>query len=119
MNNKLLIGAAAGLLLNKTIESGTYDFWLKEGQKAAEKRVQAYNEAIKQGKTDEQAILIAEKADAIWRKLGSRRINGLATALLGGAAYLVNKPIGTGIAAAGIAKAIFPNKLLDLEFEQD
>jgi hypothetical protein len=117
MNKDILIGVGAGLLVNRTVQKTTVDFWRGEGQKAADMRTQAYEQAISEGKSDEEAILIAEKADPIWRKLGSNRINGLATASIGVMVYLVNKKIGTGIVAAGAAKTLFPKKIMDLDFE--
>ena len=119
MKNELLLGAVSGLLLNRTIQKSTQDFWLDQGQKAADIRTQAYNQAIKEGKSQDEAILIAEKANPIWKKLGSNRVNGLATASIGVMVYFVNKNVGTGIVAAGAAKAIFPNKIMDLDFSND
>jgi hypothetical protein len=117
MNKELLIGVGAGLLVNRTVQKSTVNFWRSEGQKAADMRTQAYEQAISEGKSEEEAILIAEKADPIWRKLGSNRINGLATASVGVMVYLINKKVGTGIVAAGAAKTLFPKKIMDLDFE--
>lgn len=117
MKNDFLIGAGSGLLLNRTIQKTTIDFWLAEGKKAADIRAQAYEKAISEGKSQEEAFLIAEKADPIWRKLGSNRINGLATSSIGALVYLVNKKVGAGIVAAGAAKVLFPYKIMDLDFE--
>ena len=117
MKNDFLIGAGSGLLLNRTIQKTTIDFWRAEGQKAADIRTQAYNQALSEGKSEDQAILIAQKADPVWRKLGSNRINGLATSSIGALVYLVNKKVGAGIVAAGAAKVLFPNKIMDLDFD--
>jgi hypothetical protein len=119
MNKDFLIGAGAGLLVNRTIQKTTIDFWLKLGAEAAKVRMAAYNQAIKEGKNDEQATKIAFESDPAWRKLGSNRINGLATSVIGAIVYFGNKKIGSGIVAAGAAKVLFPNKIMDLDFKLD
>ena len=118
MDKNFLIGAGTGLLVNRTIQKTTQDFWLDLGAKARDIRMIAYNQAIKEGKTEEEATAIAFKADPVWRKLGSNRINGLATTVVGAIVYFGNKQIGSGIVAAGAAKVIFPNKIMDLDFKQ-
>ena len=119
MNKDYLIGAATGLLVNRTIQKTTIDYWLKLGAEAAKVRMAAYNQAIKEGKNDEQATAIAFESDPAWRKLGSNRVNGLATALIGAIVYFGNKQIGSGIVAAGAAKVLFPTKIMDLDFKFD
>lgn len=118
MKNKLLIGAAAGLVINRTIQKSTYDYWINQGNKARDKREQAYNSALGEGKTQDEAITLANKENPTWMKLGSNRINGMGTALIGSFAYLIDKEVGAGIAAAGVAKVFFPHKVMDLDFEQ-
>lgn len=116
MNKDFLIGAGAGLLVNRTIQKTTQDFWLKEGVKARDSRLVAYNQAIKEGKTQEQANEIALQANPAWLKLGSNRMNGLATTVIGAIVYFGNKKVGSGIVAAGAAKVIYPARAMDLDF---
>jgi len=118
MNKDYLIGAGTGLLVNRTIQKTTIDYWRKLGDKAAAERVIVYNKAIKEGKTEEEATAIAFKSDPIWRKLGSNRVNGLATAVVGAIVYFGNKQLGSGIVAAGAAKVIFSNEIMDLDFNR-
>lgn len=118
MNKDYLIGAGAGLLVNRTIQKTTIDYWRKLGAEAGKVRMAAYNKAIKEGKSDEEATKIAFESDPAWRKLGSNRINGLATAVIGALVYFGNKKIGSGIVAAGAAKVIFPNEIMDLDFNR-
>jgi hypothetical protein len=115
MKYKYAIGAGAGLLSNKLIQDKSQDFWLEMGTRAAEKRQRAYDAALKSGQTPRAAELAAEKADPLWRKLGSNRINGLATLLIGAATFPLDKKIGTGIMTAGAAKVAFPAKMTELE----
>jgi hypothetical protein len=119
MNKDYLIGAGAGLLVNRTIQKTTVDYWRKLGAKAADERLIVYNKAIQEGKSEEEATAISFKADPIWRKLGSNRVNGLATAVVGAIVYFGNKQIGSGIVAAGAAKVLFPSKVMDLDFKFD
>jgi len=117
MNKDFLIGAGAGFLINRTIRKTTSDFWLKLGAEAANVRMAAYNQAIKEGKNEDEAIKIAFEADPAWRKLGSNRVNGLATTVIGAIVYFGNKQIGSGIVAAGAAKVLFPTEIGNLDFK--
>ena len=115
MKYKYAIGAGAGLLSNKLIQDNTQDFWLKQGTRAAEKRQRAYDAALKSGQTPAAADLAAQKADPLWRKLGSNRINGMATMAIGSLASLVDKKVGAGMVLAGAAKVLLPAKMTELE----
>ena len=115
MKYKYAIGAGAGLLSNKLIQDNTQDFWLEQGTRAAEKRQRAYDAALQSGQTPEQADLAAQKADPLWRKLGSNRINGMATMAIGSLATIIDKKVGTGMVLAGAAKVLLPSKMTELE----
>ena len=119
LNKEFLIGAGTGLLINRTIRKNSSDFWLKLGAKAAEIRMAAYNQAIKEGKNEDEAIKIAFEADPAWKKLGlsANQYNGLATTVIGAIVYFGNKKIGSGIVAAGAAKVLFPKEMYNLDFK--
>ena len=114
MKYKYAIGAATGIAANSIIQKSTQNFWLKEGEKAAQKRNQAYNAARGSGASEDQAFKAAEKANPLWKKLGSNRINGIATMLIGATVSRFDKKIGYGILGAGAAKAVFASKYTDL-----
>jgi len=116
---KEVTGVAVGLVANKLTEVSTAKLWAKLADQAVEKRKAVYDQAIKEGKTVEEASALSFKASPLWNKIGSRRINGVAVALIGlGAMQLGQKEIGKGIAAAGLAKVIFPGRWLNLEFTE-
>jgi hypothetical protein len=119
MNKDFLIGAGTGLLINRTIRKNSSNFWLKLGTEAANIRMAAYNQAIKEGKNEDEAIKIAFEADPAWKKLGlsANQYNGLATTLIGAIVYFGNKKIGSGIVAAGAAKVLFPKEMYNLDFK--
>lgn len=116
MNKDFLIGAGAGILVNRTIRLNSVDFWTKQGIKARDARMIVYNQAIKEGKSEEEAIKLAFATDPFWlRNLGALRVNGLATTAIGALVFLGNKNIGYGIMAAGAAKFIYPNEIAFLK----
>ena len=117
MKYKYAIGAATGIAANSIIQKSTQNFWLREGEKAAQKRNQAYNQARGSGASEDQAFKAAEKADPLWLKFGSNRINGMATMLIGATVSRFDKKIGYGILGAGAAKVAFPRKMSEFEFK--
>jgi hypothetical protein len=116
---KEVTGVAVGLVANKLTEVSTAKLWAKLSDEAVEKRKAVYDQARKEGKSEEEASAIAFKASPLWNKIGSRRLNGAAVALIGlGAMQLGQKELGKGIAAAGLAKVLIPGRWLDLEFTE-
>ena len=117
----IVIGTGTGLAVNSLVEKGMSDFWLKKGQELGAQGKLRYNELIKEGKTEEQALLIIEKEFPLWKKLGSRRVNGFLSIAIGYSTFAVAKNKNIKVAAAGVIlsgalKVLFPTKMYDLEF---
>ena len=73
---KIIIGAASGLVANTIIQNGLRDSWAAVGLRYSKEATALYDSLIKEGKTEDEATAIVEKAAPFWKKLGSNRVNG-------------------------------------------
>lgn len=118
---KIAIGLGAGLVTNSLVEKSMSKVWDKIGSQFSEDQKAKFSELINSGMSEEDAALYLEKNSPLWKKLGSRRINGILSLGLGYAAFAMSKnttvkAAGSGIMFAGAFKTLFPEKSLDLEF---
>jgi len=108
---KTLVGTAAGFGLNAVIEKSTVNYWNAQAQKITDK----YNALVESGMSEEDAADQVAKEYPLWKKIGSRRVNALGTAAIGGLLMAAKqKEIGTGVLIAAVTKLIFPSFLADL-----
>lgn len=117
---KVAIGVGSGLVVNTLVEKAMSKTWQKVGSDYSESAKQLFQELIDSGMSEEEAALFVEKNAPIWKKLGSRRINGMISLGVGFAAYKYGNPLlktmGSGIIISGALKTLFPTKSFDLEF---
>ena len=117
----VVIGTGTGLAVNSLVEKGMNNFWTKKGQELSDLGVARLKTLMNEGKTEQEAILIIEKEYPLWKKLGSRRVNGILGIALGYSTLLISKNKNVKVAASGIIlsgalKVLFPSKMSSLEF---
>lgn len=117
----IVIGTGTGLAVNSLVEKGMSDFWLKKGKELGAQGKLRYDQLMKEGKTEDEAILIIEKEFPLWKKLGSRRVNGFLSIGIGYSTFLVAKNQNIKVAATGVIflgalKVLFPSKMEAVEF---
>jgi hypothetical protein len=117
---KIIIGAAGGLLANTIIQNGLRDSWASIGVRYSQEATALYDSLIKEGKTQDEATAIIEKAQPTWKKLGSNRVNGLIAAGAGALLTQVGndtiKTAGAGMVILGALKVLFPSRSYGIDF---
>jgi hypothetical protein len=117
---KIIIGAASGLVANTIIQNGLRSSWSKIGINYSREAVALYDQFIKEGKTADEATALLEKAQPVWKKLGSNRVNGLiavgAGALLTQVGNDTVKTAGAGMVILGALKVLFPSRSYGIDF---
>ena len=117
---KIIIGAASGLVANTIIQNGLRSSWSKIGINYSREAVALYDQFIKEGKTANEATALLEKAQPVWKKLGSNRVNGLIAVGAGALLTQVNndtvKTAGAGIVILGALKVLFPSRSYAIDF---
>lgn len=117
---KIIIGAASGLVANTIIQNGLRDSWAAVGLRYSKEATALYDSLIKEGKTEDEATAIVEKAAPFWKKLGSNRVNGLIA--VGSGALLTQvgndtvKTAGAGMVILGALKVLFPSRSYGIDF---
>lgn len=117
---KIIIGAASGLVANTIIQNGLRDSWAAVGLRYSKEATALYDSLIKEGKTEDEATAIVEKAAPFWKKLGSNRVNGLIA--VGSGALLTQvgndtvKTAGAGMVILGALKVLFPSRTYGIDF---
>lgn len=104
---------ATGIVANTLVEKATDNAWQKLAQDLGASNKARVDELLTQGKSIDQAEAIVTAAQPMWKKFGSRRINGAGVAALG---VLVNfassnetiKAGAKGMIVFGTVKALFP-----------
>lgn len=119
-SKKIIIGAASGLVANTIVQNSLRDSWAAVGVRYSKEATALYDSLIKQGKTIDEATAIIEKAQPLWKKLGSNRVNGLIAA---GAGVLLTqtgndnlKTAGAGMVILGALKVLFPSRTYGIDF---
>jgi 2-keto-3-deoxy-6-phosphogluconate aldolase len=117
---KIIIGAASGLVANTIVQNALRDSWAAVGVRYSKEATALYDSLIKEGKTIDEATAILEKAQPLWKKLGSNRVNGLIAA---GAGVLLTqvgndtvKTAGAGMVIMGALKVLFPSRTYGIDF---
>ena len=117
---KIIIGAASGLVANTIVQNGLRDSWAAIGVRYSKEAIALYDSLIKEGKTVEEATAILEKAQPLWKKLGSNRVNGLIAAGAGALLTQVGndtvKTAGAGMVIMGALKVLFPSRTYGIDF---
>jgi hypothetical protein len=117
---KIIIGAASGLVANTIIQNGLRSSWAKIGINYSREAVALYDQFIKEGKTPDEATALLEKAQPVWKKLGSNRVNGLIAVGAGALLTQVNndtvKTAGAGMVILGALKVLFPSRSYGIDF---
>ena len=117
---KIIIGAASGLVANTIIQNGLRDSWAAVGLRYSKEATALYDSLIKEGKTEDEATAIVEKAAPFWKKIGSNRVNGLIA--VGSGALLTQvgndtvKTAGAGMVILGALKVLFPSRSYGIDF---
>lgn len=117
---KIIIGAASGLVANTIIQNGLRDSWAAVGLRYSKEATALYDSLIKEGKTEDEATAIVEKAAPFWKKIGSNRVNGLIA--VGSGALLTQvgndtvKTAGAGMVILGALKVLFPSRTYGIDF---
>jgi len=117
---KIIIGAASGLVANTIIQNGLRDSWAAVGLRYSKEATALYDSLIKEGKTEDEATAIVEKAAPFWKKIGSNRVNGLIA--VGSGALLTQvgndtvKTAGAGMIILGALKVLFPSRTYGIDF---
>lgn len=117
---KIIIGAASGLVANTIIQNGLRDSWAAVGLRYSKEATALYDSLIKEGKTEDEATAIVEKAAPFWKKIGSNRVNGLIA--IGSGALLTQvgndtvKTAGAGMVILGALKVLFPSRTYGIDF---
>ena len=117
---KIIIGAASGLVANTIVQNSLRDSWAAVGVRYSKEATALYDSLIKEGKTIEEATAILEKAQPLWKKLGSNRVNGLIAAGAGALLTQVGndtvKTAGAGMVIMGALKVLFPSRTYGIDF---
>jgi len=117
---KIIIGAGSGLVANTIIQNGLRDNWANVGLRYSKEATALYNSLIKEGKTPDEAIVILEQNQPLWKKLGSNRVNGLIAAGAGALLTQVGndtvKTAGAGMVILGALKVLFPTRTYGIDF---
>ena len=117
---KIIIGAASGLVANTIIQNGLRDSWAAVGLRYSKEATALYDSLIKEGKTEDEATALVEKAAPFWKKIGSNRVNGLIA--VGSGALLTQvgndtvKTAGAGMVILGALKVLFPSRTYGIDF---
>lgn len=117
---KIIIGLASGLVANTLVQNGLRSNWAKIGVIYSKVAVALYDQYIKEGKTPDEATALLEKAQPIWKKLGSNRVNGLI--VLGAGALMTQvknenvKSAAIGLLISGGLKTLFPSRSYGIDF---
>ena len=117
---KIIIGLASGLVANTLVQKGLQSNWAKIGVNYSKVAVALYDQYIKEGKSEDEATALVEKASPLWKKLGSNRVNGLI--VLGAGALMTQvknetvKSAAIGLLIAGGLKALFPSRSYSIDF---
>ena len=114
---------ATGLVANTIVEKATDNAWQKLAQDLGAANKQRVSELLTQGKSIDQAEAIVTASQPMWKKFGSRRINGAGVAALG---LLVNyatsnetiKAGAKGMMVFGALKALFPTQTYAITFDK-
>jgi len=117
----VVIGTGTGLAVNSLVEKGMNNFWTKKGQELSTVNVARLKTLMNEGKTEDEAIAIIEKENPLWKKLGSRRVNGILGIALGYTTLLISndktvKVAASGVVFSGALKVLFPSRMSSLEF---
>jgi hypothetical protein len=117
----VVIGTGTGLAVNSLVEKGMNNFWTKKGQELSAVNVARLKTLMNEGKTEDEAISIIEKENPLWKKLGSRRVNGILGIALGYTTLLISndktvKVAASGVVFSGALKVLFPSRMSSLEF---
>lgn len=117
---EIIIGVAGGLIANTLIQKTLQVNWAAVGVNYSKVAVALYDQYIKEGKTPDEATALLEKAQPLWKKLGSNRVNGLiavgAGALLTQVKNDTIKSVAIGMLISGGLKVLFPSRSYGIDF---
>ena len=112
-----------GLTANTIVEKVTDNFWIDLAKKQGDINKQKVDLLLSQGKSIDQANALVSAEQPLWKKYGSRRINGASVAAAG---VLLNFASGNetikagakGMMIMGTLKALFPERSSAISFDK-